>query len=135
MGVYPMRFRFAKWALQKMTILPKKNFFSDEAHFHLGGYINKQNCRIWGTENTHAFIEKPIHPKRVTVWCGFRFRGIIGPFFFENEQEVTVTVNGDRYRTMLNEFLFIIEAEDIGNIWFQLDGAMCHTSEATLVFL
>ena len=34
---------------------------------------------------------------------------------------------------MLNEFLFTkIEEEDIGNIWFQQDGATCHTAEATL---
>ena len=25
-----------------------------------------------------------------------------------------------------------VEEEDIGNIWFQQDGAMCHTAEATL---
>ena len=40
--------------LQKMPILAKKKnniIFSDEAHFDLGGYVNKQNCRIWGTEN------------------------------------------------------------------------------------
>ena len=34
---------------------------------------------------------------------------------------------------MLNKFLFtIFEDEDIGNIWFQQDGAKCHTAEATL---
>ena len=34
---------------------------------------------------------------------------------------------------MLNEFLFTkIEEEDIGNIWFQQDGATCHTAKATL---
>ena len=33
-----------------------------------------------------ACIEKPTHPKRVTVWWGFWSRGIIGPFFFKNEQ-------------------------------------------------
>ena len=34
---------------------------------------------------------------------------------------------------MLNEFLFTkIEEQDIGNIWFQQDGAACHTAEATL---
>ena len=48
-----------------------KNNFSDEAHFDVGGYVNKQNCRIWGTEKPHTCIEKPMHPKRVTVWCGF----------------------------------------------------------------
>ena len=33
----------------------------------------------------------------------------------------------------MNEFLFIkIEEQDIGNIWFQQDGAACHTAEASL---
>ena len=51
-------------------------------------------------------------------------------FSLENEQGEAVTVNGDRAR--LNEFLFTkIEEEDIGNIWFQQDGATCHTAEAT----
>ena len=63
----------------------KKFIFSNEAHFGLGGKVNKQNCCIWGTENLHAYIEKLAHPKRVTVWCGFWCRGIIWPFFFENE--------------------------------------------------
>ena len=42
--------------LQKMPILAKKKkiIFSDEAHFDLGGYVNKQNCRIWDTEKPHA---------------------------------------------------------------------------------
>ena len=66
-----------------MPILPKKKIvFSEEAHFGLGGYVNKQNCCIWGTEIPHAYIEKPMLPKRVTVWCGCWSRGIIGPFFF-----------------------------------------------------
>ena len=96
-----MRFHFSKWDFQ-MSIFAKEISFSDEVHFDLGGYENKQNCRIWGTENQHAYIEKPTHPKRVTVWCGFWSRGIIGRFFFENEQGEAVTVNGDRYRAMLN---------------------------------
>ena len=60
----------------------KKIIFSDEAHFDLGGYVSKQNCRICCTENPHAYIEKPMLAKRVTVSCGFWPRGIIGPFFF-----------------------------------------------------
>ena len=43
-------------------------------------------------------------------------------------EEVFITVNSDRYWAMLNEFLFTkIEEKDIGNIWFQHDGAACHT--------
>ena len=52
--------------------------------------------------------------------------------FFENDQGEVVTVNDDRYQAMLNKFLFTkIEEEDIGNIWFQKEGATCHTAEAT----
>ena len=65
----------------------KKIIFSDEAHFDLGGYVNKQNCCIWGTENPNAYIETPTHPKGVTVWCRFWSIGIIWPpVFFEDEQ-------------------------------------------------
>ena len=45
----------------------KEIIFSNEAHFDLGGYVNKENCRIWGTENPYAYIEKPTHRQRVTV--------------------------------------------------------------------
>ena len=51
----------------------------------------------------------------------------------ENDQGEAVTVNGDRYWAMLNEFLFTkIVEQDIGNIWFQQDEAKCHTAVATL---
>ena len=53
--------------LQKLP----KSILSDVAHFDFGGYVNKQNCHIWGTENPHAYIEKLTHSKRVTDWCGF----------------------------------------------------------------
>ena len=87
--------------LQKMPILATKIIISDGTNFVLTGH-----CLIWGTENPHAYFEKPTHPKRVTVWCKFWSRGIMEPFFFENEQGEAATVNEDRYRAMLNEFLF-----------------------------
>ena len=114
---------------EKADFGKKKKHLFREAHFDLDGYVNKQNCHIWGTENPHAYIEKPTYPKQCGVWS----RGIIGQFFYENKRGEAVTFNGDRYRAMLNEFLFTnIKEEDIGNIWFQQDGATCHTAKATL---
>ena len=46
--------RFAKWTCDRLiedADFGKRIIFSDEAHFDLGGYVNKQNCWIWGTEN------------------------------------------------------------------------------------
>ena len=69
MVVYTIEQRFAnagKWVCDRLTddaVFGKENIFSDEAHFVLGGYVNKHNCCIWGTENPHAYIEKPTHPK------------------------------------------------------------------------
>jgi len=66
-----------------------------------------------------------MHPQRVTVWSG----GIIGPFFFENEQGAAITVNGERYHAMLNEFLLPkFEEKDTDDIWFQQDGTPCYTA-------
>ena len=81
-------------------------------------------------------IEQHMHPQRVTVWCGFWSGGIIGPFFFENEQGAAVTVNSERYRAMLNEFLFPkIEEDAMGDIWFQQDRTICHTANVTIDLL
>ena len=33
---------------------------SDEDHFYFRGYVNKQNCRIWGLKNPKMIIEKPL---------------------------------------------------------------------------
>ena len=44
--------------------------------------------------------------------------------FLAQRHNWAVTVNANRYRAMLKEFLFTkIEEEDIGNIWFQQDDA------------
>ena len=46
-----------------------KIFFSDEAHFTLGGYVNKQNCRIWGSKDPQVNAERPLHSEKDIVWC------------------------------------------------------------------
>lgn len=133
---HPLRYRFAVWACDQLEIdddFAQKIIFSDEAHFHLGGYVNKQNCRIWGSENPQEYEEKPMHPLRVTVWCGLWRGGIIGPYFFENEAGATVTVNGITYRNMLTSFLWpYLEDIDLDDVWFQQDGAPCHTAGLTI---
>ncbi|GFX58535.1 hypothetical protein TNCV_417151 [Trichonephila clavipes] len=85
----------------------------DEAHFWVNGYVNK-----------------------LTIWCALWAGGIIGPYFFKNDEGHNVTVNGDRYRAMITNF-FIPELNnhDVQELWFQQDGATCHTARATIDLL
>ncbi|GFW69164.1 DUF4817 domain-containing protein [Trichonephila clavipes] len=102
--------------------------------FWLNGYVNKQNCRIW--KNPQVYVETPLHPEKLTVWCALWAGGIIGSYFFKNDEGHNVTVNGDRYRAKITNF-FIPELNnhDIQELWFQQDGAKCHTARATIDLL
>lgn len=71
--------------------------FSDEAHFHLSGEVNRHNCVYWSTENPQHFTTSPLHSPKLTVWMGVWKGGLIGPYFFEE------TVSGASYLQMLNE--------------------------------
>ncbi|GFS53446.1 hypothetical protein TNCV_4935331 [Trichonephila clavipes] len=50
---------------------------NDEAHFWLNGYVNKQNCRIWREANPQKYVETPLHPEKLTVWCALWAGGIL----------------------------------------------------------
>ncbi|GFX40073.1 DUF4817 domain-containing protein [Trichonephila clavipes] len=84
----------------------------DEVHFWLNGYVNKQNCRIWSEANPQVYVETPLYPEKLTVWCALWAGGIIGPYFFKND-----------------------EGHNITELWFQQDGATCHTARATIDLL
>ncbi|GFU74991.1 DUF4817 domain-containing protein [Trichonephila clavipes] len=79
---------------------------------------------------------KRIKSRKLTVWCALWAGGIIGPYFFKNDEGHNVTVNGDRYRAMITNF-FIPELNnhDVQELWFQQDGATCHTARATIDLL
>ncbi|GFU84034.1 hypothetical protein TNCV_2731761 [Trichonephila clavipes] len=53
----------------------------------------------------HRYIQK-----KLTVWCALWAGGIIGPYFFKND-------------------------EGHNELWFQQDGATCHTARATIDLL
>ncbi|GFW91624.1 putative transposable element [Trichonephila clavipes] len=86
------RRRFVEWAQNEIAVVPdfhKRILFSDEAHFWLNGYVNKQNCRIWSEANPQVYVETPLHPEKT----------------------------------------------DCLELWFQQDGATCHTARATIDLL
>ncbi|GFT67147.1 uncharacterized protein TNCV_783021 [Trichonephila clavipes] len=74
------RRRFVEWAQNEIAVVPdfhKRILFSGEAHFWLNGYVNTQNCRIWNEANQQVYVETPLHPEKLTVWCALWAGGIL----------------------------------------------------------
>ncbi|GFV98973.1 uncharacterized protein TNCV_3390361 [Trichonephila clavipes] len=127
--------------IAKIFIFNDRKYYSNvfickKAHFWLNGYVNKQNCRIWSEANPQVYVETPLHPEKLIVWFALWAGGFIGPYFFKNDEGHNVTVNGERYRAMITNF-FIPELNnhDVQELWFQQDGATCHTARATIDLL
>lgn len=73
---FELRSRFCE---KMLDILYSKDdvvlIMSDEAHFHLNGYVNKQNCRYWGEQNPRQIHEKPLHSAKVSLVRHFQNGG------------------------------------------------------------
>lgn len=99
---------------------------ADEGHSHIARYVCKQDSSISWSENPHVTSShwRNQYPQIVTdCLVRFWYRGIIGPFLFS---KMTKKVS----------FLFPkIEKKDIADIWFQQNGANCHTTNITLDLL
>ena len=116
----------------------KQIIFSDEAHFHLSGHVNRQNCRFWADENPHATVESPITREKVTAWMGIGHYGIFGPFFFEDgETGKTDTIRTSNYIEMLKKkFVPALKRKNVlDKCWFMQDGAPPHCSKESLAWL
>ncbi|CAH1955285.1 unnamed protein product [Acanthoscelides obtectus] len=117
---------FSDWLLEHRQIdanFSPKIMFSDEAHFTLNGTVNNQNCRIWANENPREYQEQPMHPQKVHHRT----------FFFENAAGDAVTVNSERYHVMIEDyFLPQLEGMDMDDVYFQQDGATCHTTNVNI---
>lgn len=98
-------------AISMLDLIDSSSFldnvlFSDEAHFHKHGSVNKQDFRYWCQENPRWYREAPLHSPRVTVWAAIGCRGIVGPIFFDEN------LNGVNYLQMLQQqFLPAVEGK------------------------
>jgi hypothetical protein len=92
---------------------------------------------IWATANPQQLHERPLHSAKVTFWCAISSNGVIGPYFFENDDGHAVTVTSARYVHMLENFL-IPELHQFPvheNTHSQQDGATSHTARVTVNLL
>ena len=88
MKFYPYRIQLTQLANEHNEFLSHLIKF-DQAHFHLYGYVNKQDCKYWCAENLTIIHELPLYSQNVIVSCGMTCERITSPYFFENESGAT----------------------------------------------
>lgn len=116
----------------------KSIWFSDEAHFYLNGNVNSRNYRHWATERPDEVIQRNLHVQKATAWVALSARGVIGPFWFCDENGATVTVTADRYISVLGQFwrsLGRFCGHERANQWLMQDGATPHTAKRVIKWL
>jgi hypothetical protein len=83
-----------------------KLVFGDKATFHLSGRVNRNNQRIWGSENPHESFERVRDSPKVIVFAAMSREKLYGPFFF-----IEPTVTGIVYLDVLREWFNVAAAE------------------------
>jgi hypothetical protein len=69
-GEYAKRVNYCRWfknLIRGNTGVLDQVIFTEEAWFHLSGYVNSQNYRTWRTETPHNYTETALHPQNIGV--------------------------------------------------------------------
>ena len=68
---------------QQESLILDVLLMSDEANFHVFGFVNKQNFRYWSSLNPRNLHKQPLYPEKLVVCCIMGAECVIGPYFFE----------------------------------------------------
>jgi hypothetical protein len=130
-GYHVIEIKFCEMVFRKDEDFWRNVLWSDECTFYLNGYVNTQNCRIWGSSPPDTRIEKPLHSPKVTVWCGLSADSILPPYFFDSN------VNAENYSNMILTYAIpeLKKKRKFSHAILQQDGATPHTSLATRAML
>jgi len=96
--------------------------WSDEAVFHIGGFVSRHNCHYWAARDPEVMVEKMQNRPQVTVWCRMTATRVIGPYLLRD------TMNAERYRQILEYYAWPIVSgwENVDELIFMHDGAPPH---------
>ena len=101
-------------------------WFSDEAHFLLSGHVNSKNNIFWGSTPLEHCLQMSLHSVKCTAWVTISKHGIIGPFWSEDANERSMTINTERYVQVLGKFwTALVRRRGVFRVlqWFQQNGA------------
>ena len=109
-------------------------WFLDEAHFLLSGHVNSKNSIYWGSTRPEDCLQQAL----CTAWVAIWKHGIVEPYWFNDESELSLMVNSQCYTEVLQKFSTTLGRQrnfERNGQWFQQDGATPHLSNKTLQWL
>ena len=115
-----------QWFCDKIDDVPdflNNVWFSNEAQFLLSGHVNSKNNIFWGSTPPEHCLQRP----KCTAWVAISKHGVIGPFWLEDDNEQSVTINTERYVRVLGKFWTALgRRRGVARAlqWFQQDGAI-----------
>ena len=71
-------------------------------------------------------LQRPLHSVKCSAWVAMSKHAIIGPFWFEDDDGRSQTVNKERYMAVLNKYWVSLGRRrrvPRASQWFQQDGA------------
>ena len=117
------------------ALLPSPRYTCHDATLRHLTLPKQTKLPILGAYKSTPTPRAAIHSPQVVVWCAISAQGTIGPYFFEGDDGVSVTLNAKRYNHMLETF-FLLELRrcnwNMARAWFQQDGATAHTARLSM---
>ena len=111
-----------------------------QTYYESGCSVKNTFCKLRNSFGQHARPLVYNSPDCISFWedcwCGLWAGDIIGTFFFENNREMVVTVNSERYHGMLTDFLWPkLNELNVNELVLQQDFKTSHTSSQTINLL
>ena len=78
------------------------------------GHVNSKNNIFWGNTPPEHCLQMPLHSVKCTTWVAISKHGIIGPFWFQDDNEWSVTINTERYVQVLGKFWTALGRRRVG---------------------
>ena len=85
-------------------------WFSDEAHFMLSS-MSTARIIYSGVHKHQKRCFRGHYTLKCTAWVAISKHGIIGPYWFEDDNEKALTVTKERYIAVLNKFWMNLESQ------------------------
>ena len=125
------RLTFSEWLLSQPnpSEFVQLVIFGDEKWFTLIQHPNRQNTRYWSVCNPHMVSDTNVQgcAKVQAFVCVADGRVLKVIWHVKNGQNVSV--NTDRYCEVIDEMVTRLSRRDRHRLWWQQDGATCHTSK------